>query len=118
LDTKERSNGEEYNLTIPYILTPEEWNRVVDALEELDGRAPIERNGGIATFSGDGTTTSFQIKHGLTATPTVTLVGKGISGLPDIDYWTADATYITVVFKSAPPSGTENIRIWWLAIKL
>jgi len=99
------------------ILTPEEWNRVVDALEELDGRAPVERNGGTATFTGDGTTTSFQIRHGFTVVPTVALVGKGISGLPDIDYWTADATYITVVFKTAVASGVE-IRLWWLALRL
>jgi len=28
-------------------LTPEEWNRVVDALDELDKRAPLERSGGV-----------------------------------------------------------------------
>jgi len=100
------------------ILTPEEWNLVVDALDELDKRAVIERNGGIATFSGDGTTISFQITHGLTTTPTIALVGKAISGLPDLDYWTADETYITVYFKTAPPAGTENIKLWWYAIRL
>jgi len=83
----------------------------------LDGRAPVERKGGTATFTGDGTTTSFKITHGITVTPTVALVGKGISGLPDIDYWTADATYITVVFKTAPASGVD-IRLWWLALRL
>jgi len=46
------------------------------------------------------------------------MVGKAISDLPDLDYWEADATYITVYFKSPPPSGTENIKLWWLAIRL
>ena len=100
------------------ILTPEEWNRVVDALEELDGRAPAGINGGKASFDGDGSTTSFKITHGLGATPTVALVGKAVSGLPDIDYWDVDTTYITVYFKSAPPSGTGNVILWWLAIRL
>jgi len=77
----------------------------------------MQRNGGIATFTGDGTTTSFQITHGLETTPTVALIGKASSGLPDIDYYTADATYITVVFKTAPVSGVE-IKLWWLAIRL
>jgi len=50
------------------ILTPEEWNRVVDALEELDKRSPLEFKGGLATFTGDGTTTTFTITHGLETT--------------------------------------------------
>ena len=100
------------------ILTPEEWNRVVDALEELDKRSPLGLNGGVATFSGDGTTTSFSIPHGLGTTPTVALVGKAVAGLPDIDYWDADTTNIIVHFKSPPSSGTDNVRIWWLTIRL
>jgi hypothetical protein len=84
----------------------------------LDGRSPIERKGGIATFSGDGSTLTFLIPHGLTATPTVALVGKAIGGLPAIDYWEADATHIKVYFVSAPPSGTENVKIWYLALML
>ena len=72
----------------------------------------------MATFSGDGTTTSFQISHGLTTTPTVALVGKAISGLPDIDYWEVDSSYITVYFKTPPSSGTDNVKLWWMAIRL
>ncbi|RLI87292.1 MAG: hypothetical protein DRP01_02235 [Archaeoglobales archaeon] len=100
------------------ILTPEEWNHVVDALEELDGRAPVERNGGLAVFDGDGVTTMFTITHGLSTTPTVALVGKAISGLPDIDYWEADTTSIKVYFKSAPSSGSENVKLWWYVVRL
>ena len=96
----------------PEILTPEEWNAVVDALNELDSRVV----GGEASFTGDGTTKTFTIPHGLGATPMVVMVGKGAPNLPDIDYFTADAVNISVVFKSAPASGA-NVRIWWIAIK-
>lgn len=106
--------GLSYKGTEP--LYPEEWNYLVDALNELDGRSPSSFNCGLAVFSGDGVTTSFQIAHGLGTVPTLVLLGKGVSGLPDIDYWEADNTYITVYFKSAPSSGTDNVKIWWLAI--
>jgi hypothetical protein len=94
------------------ILTPEEWNKVVDALDEL--KAMIK--GGLAEFTGDGTTTTFNIAHGLGAPPTSAIVGKGASGLPDIDYWTADDLNITVTFKTAPASGA-TVKIWWIALK-
>jgi hypothetical protein len=96
----------------PEILTPEEWNAVVDALNELDNRI----SAGQASFTGDGTTTTFNIPHGLGEVPWVVMVGKGSANLPDIDYFTADAVNISVVFKSAPASGA-NVRIWWIAIK-
>jgi hypothetical protein len=106
-----------YHLLFPYVLTPEEWNSVVDALNELDSRAPAGIKGGVASFTGDGTTTSFTIAHGLGSTPTVALVGKKTSELPDIDYWDADTTNITVVFKSPPDDG-KTFQLWWLALKL
>jgi len=33
-------------------------------------------------------------------------------------YWTVDATEIIVVYVTAPLSGENNVRLWWLAIKL
>jgi len=98
-------------------LTPEEWNRVVDALDELDKRAPLERSGGVASFTGDGTTTDFSIAHGLTTTPTVAFVGRRTSGLPTIDSWDADTTNILVKFVSAPSAGV-SFELWWLALRL
>jgi len=100
------------------ILTPEEWNLVVDALEELDGRAPLAIRGGRAVFDGDGSTTTFYIAHGMDAAPTCVVVGKGAANLPDIDYWEADSTNIKVVFKSPPAAGSQNVVIWWLAVRL
>lgn len=94
------------------ILTPSEWNAVVDALEDLDTRIAC----GVASFSGDGTTTEFMIEHGMATTPSSVVCGKRLPGLPDIDYWDVDDLYITVVFKEPPPSGTNNVQIWWIAV--
>jgi len=72
-------------------------------------------NGGTATFSGDGSTTQFSIEHGLVSTPSkvqVTAMSEDASG--DF-YVTADATYIYVNYKTAPPSGTDNIKLSWSA---
>jgi len=97
-------------------VSPAEWNAIVDALNELDKRTPIEFNCGKAEFTGDGTTTTFEITHGLTTAPTLALVGKAAPDLPYIDYWDADATHIRVTFERAPAPGVA-IRIWWLAIR-
>lgn len=74
--------------------------------------------GGKMTFSGDGATTTFYIPHHLGEVPTVALVGKAVENLPDIDYWEADVSNIKVHFKTAPAHGTDNVILWWLAIKL
>jgi hypothetical protein len=93
------------------ILQPAEWNRLIDALNELDSRVV----GGRASFTGDGSTTSFSISHGLGEVPLTVMVGKASSGIPDIDYFTTDSVNITVVFKSPPPATT--FQLWWLAVK-
>jgi hypothetical protein len=98
------------------ILSPEEYNTLIDALNELDSRSPKKFNCGSASFNGDGVSLSFKIAHGIGTTPSFAIVGKKASGLPDIDYWDVDTTYITVYFKSPPPSGTGNVVLWWLAI--
>lgn len=77
----------------------------------------VTENSGTATFSGDGSTTTFQIAHGLASTPSK----YGVSPLtPDADAprtITVDDTYITITFSSAPPSGTDNIKFgWWAEI--
>ena len=94
------------------ILSPDDWNTMVDALEDLSNRLTA----GEAVFTGDGSTDWFKIAHGLGVKPIAVMVGKGASGLPDIDYWEVDETYITVHFKS-PPSEGANVRIWWIAVK-
>jgi hypothetical protein len=106
-----------YYKTALELVEPEEWCRLIDALNELDSRCPIEIKGGMATFSGDGSTIVFNIAHGLTTTPTVAFVQKAIANLPDIDYIEVDTTYIKVYFKSPPPAGTDNIKLFYLAMR-
>ena len=96
-------------------LFPEEYNRIIDALEELDGRVPSQMQGGQIKLIGDGSTTTFNIAHTLGRKPDACFVGKATPNIPDIDSWDADAYNIIVRFKSAPASGQE-FYLWWLAI--
>ena len=72
-------------------------------------------NSGTATFSGDGTTTQFSIAHGLVSTPTKVLVTPMSSDAASDFYVTADDTNIYINYKSAPPSGTDNLKFSWYA---
>ena len=72
-------------------------------------------NSGVATFSGDGSTTTFNIEHGLLSTPSKYVVSPLT---PDADASrtiTVDDTYITITFDTAPPSGTDNVKFGWWA---
>jgi len=74
-------------------------------------------NNGTATFSGDGSTTQFKIAHGLVSTPNK---GKtrvwALSADAADNFWIdVDDTYIYVNYKTAPPSGTDNIVLGWYA---
>jgi len=72
-------------------------------------------NSGTATFSGDGTTTQFSIAHGLVSTPTKVLVTPMTEDAASDFYVTADDTNIYINYKSAPPSGTDNLKFSWYA---
>jgi len=77
----------------------------------------VTENSGVATFSGDGSTTEFKIEHGLVKAPSK----YGVSPLtPDADAArtiTVDDTYIIITFSSAPPSGTDNLKFgWWVKV--
>jgi len=72
-------------------------------------------NSGVATFSGDGTTTTFNIEHGLASAPSKYVVSPLT---PDADASrtiTVDSTYITITFDTAPPSGADNLKFGWWA---
>ena len=73
------------------------------------------KNSGAATFSGDGTTTQFSIAHGLVSTPTKVLVTPMTADAASDFYVTADDTKIYINYKSAPPSGTDNLKFSWYA---
>jgi len=93
---------------------------ISDVFDNTMGLTPsdiLRYNSGTAIFSGDGSTTSFNIAHGLATTPTKVRVSPAS---PDAegcyaDPADADATNIVVKFKTAPPSGTDNVKISWEA---
>jgi len=68
---------------------------------------------GTATFSGDGSTTTFTIAHGLSAAPTSFYVTPTSADAAGSFYLTADATNITITYSIAPPSGTNNLTYNW-----
>ena len=79
---------------------------------------------GIATFSGDGSTTDLEIgAHGLVITDPSKIAVKitpassdAIAASPCVGYVDpADNTKIRVKFSSAPASGSENVKIVWYA---
>jgi len=72
-------------------------------------------NSGTATFSGDGTTTQFSIAHGLVKAPTKVQVTPMTADAASDFYVTADDTNIYINYKSAPPSGTDNLKFSWYA---
>jgi len=82
------------------------------------------RNSGSKTFSGDGTTTDFEIgAHGLVTSDPSKIVVKvspvssdAIAASPCVGYVDpADNTKIRVKFASAPASGADNVQIVWHA---
>ena len=82
------------------------------------------QNSGTATFSGNGTTTDFEIgAHGLVITDPSKIAVKvtpvssdAIAASPCVGYVDpADNTKIRVKFSSAPASGSENVKIVWCA---
>jgi len=75
----------------------------------------LDRNSDTATFSGDGTTTQFSIAHGLVSAPQKVLVTPMTADAASDFYVTADDTNIYINYKSAPPSGTDNLKLSWYA---
>jgi len=81
-------------------------------------------NSGVVAFSGDGSTSDFEIgTHGLAITDPEKIVVKitpissdAITASPCIGYVDpADNTKIRVKFASAPASGADNVKIKWSA---
>ena len=75
----------------------------------------ITLNGGTAVFSGDGTTTQFKVKHGLAKAPKTVIATPLSPDAKDFSYAEADDTYIYFNFSTAPPSGTDNVKLAWYA---
>jgi len=79
------------------------------------GDFPLLRNSGVETFSGDGTTTTFNIPHGLILAPTKYVVSPLTPDADAARTITADDTNIIVTYVTAPPAGTDNLKFGWYA---
>jgi len=84
----------------------------------------LTENSGVATFSGDGVATVFEIgAHGLVTTDPSKIAVKitpassdAIAASPCVGYVDpVDNTKIKVKFSSAPASGANNVKIVWYA---
>jgi len=68
-------------------------------------------------FSGNGTANQFQIAHGLGEKPAYWIVNATTDDASGISHVTADSTNINVNYDTAPPSGTDNVVLNWLAVR-
>jgi len=76
-----------------------------------------KKNSGIATFSGDGSTTEFKIEHGLVSAPSKYVVSPLTPDAHADKTISVDDTYIIITFSTAPPSGTDNLKFsWWAEV--
>lgn len=69
---------------------------------------------GTATASGNGSSVTFNVLHGLGSTPYVAFIQ--CSSHTNAFTYTYDGTNIIVVFTTAPPSGTNNVVFQWRVI--
>lgn len=74
-------------------------------------------NGGTATFSGNGSTTTFNITHGITPQPDIATVNaaNAVTLNASPASFVITSTQIQVTFKTAPVSGTNNVSLLWAA---
>ena len=93
--------------------------RVNSGATDLEYASLDSERVGKSTASGNGSTTVFNIAHGLGSNPTYAFVSVAQSGTtnPQINRsYTTDATNIVVTFATAPSSGTNNVIINWRVV--
>ncbi|GAB3314688.1 hypothetical protein GCM10027299_03160 [Larkinella ripae] len=103
----------EYN-TIPHKLY-NNYDRNGNPLNVGSGsaRMAVSNTSGTKQFSGDGVKTQFVIPHGLDDIPVFFSAESGSVDASEIQYRMVDKTNIVVVYSTAPPAGTDNIKIIW-----
>jgi len=86
--------------------------------DRVDNRVDEVLPTGQDAFSGDGNKEQFQIAHGLSSKPNTWLISSASDDASGISHTTADDTTLYVNYDSAPPSGTGNVVINWMAVGL
>jgi hypothetical protein len=69
---------------------------------------------GKALASGNGSTTLFNIAHGLGATPSNAMISVSKPSIART--YTVDSTNIAVTFDSAPANASNNVEIYWRVV--
>ncbi|MGG0483040.1 right-handed parallel beta-helix repeat-containing protein [Priestia aryabhattai] len=90
-------------------------NHVVDVDWRVMKLPLMKDNGGIATFSGNGSTTSFVISHGLGSTPGFAYIMPASADAKGDYYVSFNSTNLTINYATPPISGTNNISLIWNA---
>jgi len=76
----------------------------------------VTENNGKYTTNGDGSTATFNIPHGCATTPTYATVTPSHADCDsDCHISAMSSTNITVTFARAPPSGMNNVVLYWKA---
>ncbi|MCD6434020.1 MAG: hypothetical protein J7L14_00205 [Candidatus Diapherotrites archaeon] len=102
-------------------LTPSELSVYGNTYTDENGNKYFDEYSLTAKFSGDGTTTTFNVPHKVLTPPYHPLMASDL--VAHITPMTADAaadayvseisdTYVTITFKNAPPSGTDNVKFY------
>ena len=70
---------------------------------------------GVTQFNGDGSTTAFNVTHGVAVTPTIVTISTNLNNTARVS--AISSTTFTVTFNTAPASGTNNVTVYWRAAK-
>ena len=86
-----------------------------------DNEGYVTTADGVTQFSGDNSTTAFNVTHGLggggqTVTPAQVIVTTNLNNTARVS--AISSTTFTVTFASAPSTGTNNITVYWRASKV
>jgi len=75
-------------------------------------------NSGSAEITGDGSTTSFTISHGLSSTPSIVLITPTNSSMASATWWVSakSSSTFTITFSTAPSSGTKLSFDWYAEV--
>jgi len=73
------------------------------------------RKEGTVTLSGDGSTV-VKFEHGMHTTPKTVIVIPNSQDAAGFKYAYADGTYVYIVYDTAPPTGTDNLKYSYILI--
>lgn len=113
------ASGDDNNRLIQNHITGNTGSSVSDSgsgNEKIQNKGYVTEASGEESFTGDGSTSSFTIAHGMDETPTtVVLTQKAVTtGGEDIEDYDVDGTNITVNF-TANLANTETGTVGWMA---